>query len=249
MNGESDILARSQNIRQAQTKRRKMTLMKTLTPSANAPSDPQVGKLHERLLSAARKSGVTSQQFQVALAYPGTELEDGMITLLVQFAKKASGIITPVRAQDTGKASGIITPVRAQDTGLVPNGWEVKSDNLEGDISLANLDYSSCPVREGEQYVSGGTMLQRAGNAYGSLGFAAALLKAQDEGKEIFPVESRDKHYFVMPRTVLLDDDRSRRVAYFDWSGKRWVLKFAWLGNYFFGSARFVRPRELPSAA
>ncbi|MBI2459022.1 MAG: hypothetical protein HYV53_00535 [Parcubacteria group bacterium] len=118
-----------------------------------------------------------------------------MVALLVRFGKKVRGIITPVRAQDTG---------------LVPNGWTIKSDNLEGDISLANLDYSSCPVREGEKYVGGDTMFERAGNAYGSLGFAAALLKAQDEGKEIFPVESRGKHYFIMPRTILIVDVRLR---------------------------------------
>ncbi|MDP3899950.1 MAG: hypothetical protein Q8Q23_02605 [bacterium] len=203
--------------------------MKTLTPSVKEPSSPQAGKLHDRILSAARKSGIDSGQFQDALAYPGTELEDGMIVLLVQFAKKVSGIITPVRAQDTG---------------LVPRGWEVKSDNLEGDISLANLDYSSCPVREGETYVNCDTMLERAGNAYGSLGFAAALLKEQEEGKEIFPVESRGKHYFIMPRTVLIADDRYREVAYFDWRGRRWVLRFFWLGSRFSDDSRFVRPRE-----
>lgn len=193
------------------------------------PSEPQVGKVHERLLAAARKSGVTPQQFQEALGYPGTGLEDELLAVFVRFAKKVSGIITPIRAQDTG---------------LIPNGWTVESDNLEGDINLANLDYSSCPVREGESYVSGDTMLQRAGNAYGSLGFVAALLKAQDEGKEIFPVESRGKHYFVMPRTILLSDGRRRGVAYFRWGGERWVLRFGWLVSRFRVHARFVRPRE-----
>ncbi|MDP2709035.1 MAG: hypothetical protein Q8O93_03250 [bacterium] len=197
---------------------------KTLTPSVR-----QAGKLHDRILSAARKSGIDSGQFQDALAYPGTELEDGMIVLLVRFAKKARGIITPVRAEDTG---------------IIPNGWTVKSDNLEGDINLANLDYSSCPVRASESYVSGDTMLERAGNAYGSLGFAATLLKAQEEGKEIFPIESRGKHYFIMPRTILLYDDRNRKVADFDWSDEQWVLSFRWLDYNFNDSARFVRPRE-----
>ena len=205
---------------------------KTLTPSVvKEPSSPQAGKLHDRILTAARKSGIDSGQFQDALAYPGTELEDEKVVLLVRFAKKASGIITPVRAQDTG---------------LVPKNWEIKSDNLEGDINLANLDYSSCPVREGETYVSGDTMLQRAieAKAYGSLGFAAALIKEQEEGKEIFPVESRGKHYFIMPLTELVDGDRNRRVAYFDWIGERWVLDFDWLDSYFGDSDRFVRPRE-----
>lgn len=206
-----------------------------MTPSVNTPTDPQVGKLHERLLSAARKSGLTTQQFQVALAYPGTELEDGLLVTIVQFAKKASGIITPVRAEETG---------------LIPNGWSVESDSLEGDISLANLDYSSCPVQEGDNgYVNGDTMLARAGNAYGSLGFVAVLLKAQAEGKEIFPVASRGKNYFIMPRTILLDVSRGRRVACFGWDGSRWALGFGYLDDGFRGRIRFVRPRELPLAS
>jgi hypothetical protein len=70
------------------------------------------------------------------------------------------------------------------------------------------------------------------------------LLKAQEEGKEIFPVKSRGKHYFIMPRTVLLDGRRLRMVACFYWRDERWVLDFSWLRGAFRGSARFVRPRE-----
>lgn len=206
-----------------------------MTPSNAVPSDPQVGKLHERLLSATRKSGVTTQQFQIALAYPGTELEDGLLSVIVRFVKKAAGIITPVRAQETD---------------LIPDGWSVEIDSLEGDVDLSKLDYSTCPVQPGDGgYIGGDTMLGRAGNAYGSLGFTAALLKAQAEGKEILPVESRGKHYFIMSRTILLDDDRGRRVAFFGWDGRQWALDFGYLVNDFGGRGRFVRPRELPSGA
>lgn len=212
--------------------------MKKLTPSVNAPSDPQVGKTHERLLSAARKSGVTSQQFQVALAYPGTELEDELLAVFVRFAKKVRGIITPVSAEDSG---------------LIPNGWTVRvkdgvrQDFPEGEVDLAKLDYSICPVQDGDDhYVNGDTMLQRAikAKAYGSLGFAAVLLKEQKEGKEIFPVESRGKYYFIMPLTELFDGRRDHRVACFDWGDERWVLSFPWLDSNFNDNARFVRPRE-----
>ena len=212
--------------------------MKTLTPSVKEPTVPQAEKLSDRIYVAARKSGIDSGQFQDALAYPGTELEDGMVVLLVRFAKKARGIITPVGAEDSG---------------LIPNGWTirikngVRQDFPEGDVDLAKLDYSICPVREGESYVNGDTMLERAveAKAYGSLGFAAILLKEQEKGKEIFPVESRGKHYFIMPLTeLLLDVRRLRRVACFDWCGRQWVLRFGWLDSGFDGSARFVRPRE-----
>ncbi|MDP2708876.1 MAG: hypothetical protein Q8O93_02395 [bacterium] len=182
------------------------------------------------LRPAFNKLNFSAKQWQVVVENGG-QLQDQAVELVKKLVKKASGIITPVRAQDTG---------------LIPNGWTVKSDSLEGDINLANLDYSSCPVREGETYVSGDTMLQRAieAKAYGSLGFAAALIKEQEEGKEIFPVESRDKHYFIMPLTVLIGVGRGREVACFDWDGERWVLSFRWLDDYFLDGDRFVRPRE-----
>lgn len=204
-------------------------MSKVLTPSVNSPSDMQIEKLHERLLSATSKSGVTPQQFYAALAYPGVELEDGLLAVIVRFAKKASGII--------------VAPISAEDTGLVPNDWEVESDDLEGEINLAAMDYHFSVRGDTSYIVNGYTVLQEAGNAYGSLGFAAVLLKAQDEGKEIFPVASRNKHYFFMPRTILLDDRRGRYIAYFDWIGGRWALDFHLLDDHLFGRGRFVRPR------
>lgn len=203
-----------------------------LTPSE--PSVNQVEKVCDRLMVAARKSGIPLAQFQVALGFPGTGLEDDLAAVFVKYAKKASGIVTPVRAEDTG---------------LIPQSWKVKKggDRPEGDVDLAKLDYSTCPVRKDEEYVSGETMMKRARElgAIGSLGFAAELLKAQDEGKEIFPVESRGVHYFIMPLTELQDVDGNGGVAYFRWPGERWGLDFRWLLFRWLGRfsrcGRFVR--------
>lgn len=199
-----------------------------LTPSK--PSTNQVEKICDRLMVAARKSGVPMAQFQVALGFPGTGLEDDLAAVFVKYAKKAQSIVTPIAAADTG---------------LVPQDWKVRKDTPEGDVDLAKLDYSACPVRD-DEYVSGETMMKRARKlgAIGSLGFAAELLKAQDEGKEIFPVESRDKHYFIMPLTELRDDDGHGSVAYFHWVGKRWKLFFRRLGSGFSRDVWFVRRRE-----
>jgi len=41
----------------------------------------------------------------------------------------------------------------------------------------------------------------------------------------------------------LLNDNRNRRVAYFNWNGQQWVLNFNWLNNNFNDNNRFVRPR------
>jgi hypothetical protein len=198
------------------------------------PSDPQVGKLHERLLAAARKSGVSPAQFQLALGFPGTDLEDEIAASIVKFSKRASGIVTPVRAQDTG---------------LIPEGWTVESDSPEGDVNLAKLDFTVCPVRDGDgDWVGGETMLKRAVEvkAIGSLGFGKMVIDAQKEGKDIIPVELRGKVYIILPRTILLVRDRYRRVAYFYWSDKaaEWVMSFYYVGYSFNRDDRFVRPRE-----
>jgi hypothetical protein len=92
-----------------------------------------------------------------------------------------------------------------------------KQDFPEGEVDLAKLDYSACPVRDGEGHINGTKMMERAkeAKAIGSLGPAAELLKAQDEGKEIFPIESGGRHYFIMPLTELQDVDGNGDVATF----------------------------------
>ncbi|MEK7617667.1 MAG: hypothetical protein AAB410_00815 [Patescibacteria group bacterium] len=190
-----------------------------------------------RLLQSARRHRVRLSEFrtefQVALGYPGTELEDEIAASITKFSKRASGICTPVRAEETG---------------LVPSGYTVESDDLEGDIDIANLDFDTCPVREGDgDWVSGDTMMARAKQvkAIGSLGFGKLVLDKQKEGKDIIPVELRGKVYILLTRTVLRRRSGSRCVLYLRWDGKRWVVDVYWLDVYFYRYVRFVRSREL----
>ena len=156
----------------------------TTTPST--PSNNQVGKLEERLRASARKSGTTEEHFQGALGFPGTGLEDEIAAVIRKYANKVRGIVIP------GSASS---------TGLIRTGWSVNvkdgvpQDLPEGETELANVDYV-CPLgKDDGDWISYDTMMQRATKlgAIGSLGYAAELLNAQKEGKEIFPVESRGK--------------------------------------------------------
>lgn len=216
-----------------------------MTTTSSTPSNNQVDKLEERLRASARKSGTTEETFQAALGFPGTGLEDEIAAIIRKYANKARGIITAVAAVLTG---------------LIPEGWKVNvkdgvpQDFPEGETELANVDYV-CPLRQGDgDWISYDTMKQRAKElgAIGSLGYAAELLKAQEEGKEIFPVESRGKHYFIMVLTELLDGRGRRRVAFFYWDelSQRWVLIFCWGDNSFDGRARLLVPREKkPSVA
>ena len=155
----------------------------------------------------------------------------------ISFHLRAIADLLEQGEQPVKKGSHVKVPL-AIDTKLIPQGWSVVSDAPEGDVDLAALDCSLCPVRGSETSINGTTMMARAkeDRAIGSLGLAAALIKAQDEGKEIFPVESRGKHCFIMPLTELQYGDGLGYVAYFYWSDKqhRWVLHFNWLDNYFF---------------
>jgi len=137
--------------------------------------------------------------------------------------------VTATESQ-TRKPLGIVSPVRAQDTGLIPKDWTVEADVPEGEINLAELDYSL-------------DRFQLA-RAFGSLGLAVELLKVQRAGKEIFPVESRGQHYFFMPRTILLDGKGNRYIPYFAWNGgsKQWVLNFSKHHSLFLSVARFIGP-------
>lgn len=189
--------------------------------------------------SALEDNAFTHDELQAVHANAGpykAEFAESFIAFLRAFSRKVRGIVTPRRAEETG---------------LVPANWRVKTDQPEGEVDLARLDYDYCPVHGSETYTGGDTMLERAATAHaiGSLGFAHELLKAQDQGKEIFPVESRGVHYFVMPLTVLLDARGGRPVAYFRWNGERWVLHFNWLDDDVFDScARLVRVREAAAA-
>ncbi len=221
--------------------------MSTLLTSKKNATEAQfrrVRNLTQEAIEAANleQAGFTHDDMQAIHANAAPykkELAVAFIAFLTSFTKKLLGIATPVPADKTS---------------LIPNGWTVKvresvpQDFPESDVDLSKLDYSLCPVRGSEEHINGTTMMARAreDKAIGSLGLAAVLLKAQDEGKEIFPVESRGKHYFIMPLTELQGVIGFGYVAYFRWSRgeRRWVLGFGWLGRSFVRDGRFVRRSE-----
>ena len=49
----------------------------------------------------------------------------------------------------------------------------------------------------------------------------------------------------MMSCTILLDRNRNRRVAYFNWNDKasEWVLNFYYVDNNFNSNDRLLRPR------
>jgi hypothetical protein len=210
-----------------------------MTTTSSTPSNNQVGKLEERLRASARKAGITEDHFQAALGFPGTGLENEIAAIIRKYANKVRGIVNAYPAVLTG---------------LIPHGWSVNTKNAvpqdlpEVETELANVDYV-CPLKQGDSsYIDYDTMMQRAIelDAIGSLGYAFQLLEAQKQGKEIFPVASRGKHHFIMPRTELFVSNGHRNVAYFFWGSgsEEWICAFLWDGSRFDRNARFLVPRE-----
>ncbi len=221
---------------------------KPLITSEGALADERLAKIDHVLNVLLRplfaKLNIKAEEWQAGVIENGGHLQDLVAGVVKNLVKMASGIVTPRRAEETG---------------LLRVGWKVyvteegvRKDKLEGDVNLANVDYV-CPLNDSDGDLIGGeVLLQRAVelNAIGSLGYAAELFKAQDEGKEIFPVESRGRHYFAMPLTEILDEHDKRCVAYFRWEAKsrRWGLFFPWLSGNFSRMIRLVCQKN-PSVA
>ncbi len=202
-----------------------MSEIETLT--ASEPYDRQVEKLTERLLAAGRKSGIPPSQFQVGLEYPGTQLEDKIAKIIVEFSKRASGIFTLMAAKDTG---------------LVRDGWTIESDD-PCNVDVAKLDYSYCPVKAGEGSINGTVLLERA-CGIGCLGFGKLVLDEQKAGRNVIPVELQGKIYIPLTRTILRNRYDDRYVPCLHWNGSEWCVIFFWLDDRFNSDARLVRPSE-----
>lgn len=136
----------------------------------------------------------------------------------------------------------VVRPLRAQQTGLIPAGWTVEKDELEGDINITKLDFSYCPVVKVAK-VDGSAILREAAeqDVIGSLGFAKVVLDAQKEGKDIIPTELRGKIDIILPRTVLRDACTNCRVPSLVWDGGQWLLTFFFLLGDFGAGRRTIR--------
>lgn len=103
----------------------------------------------------------------------------------------------------------------------VPESWDpTRIPELFEEISF---------LHEGETYVNGLVMRQRALDEYGCPDgqfLAEWLLENQQHIPEIWR-----GHYLVFAGTVWRDRDGDLRVAYLYWNDERWCLHFDWLGS------------------
>ncbi|TAL49005.1 hypothetical protein EPN83_01905 [Patescibacteria group bacterium] len=118
------------------------------------------------------------------------------------------------------------------------DGWELVEDvPLVGEPTLGLVEF----LREGESWVKGDVMLERAkdiGNRAGQR-HAEHLLSQQ----ETIPEEYR-RYFLAFPGTVWRDPDGGLSVTCLDWGGGRWDLYWGWFDSDWIVSGRLVRVCE-----
>ena len=120
------------------------------------------------------------------------------------------------------------------------DGWElVRNVELPGGEPTLELNYF---LREGEGYVSGAVMMERAeevGSNAGQL-HAERMLDQQDRR---IPAEWRE-HFLIFAGTVWRDPDGGLCVPILYWRRDGWDLDWYWLDNVFGSHDRLVRLRN-----
>ena len=107
-------------------------------------------------------------------------------------------------------------------------------------FTIGDRTYELVPfLKEGESWVSGDTMVERANKLDANLnGFECDFfLKNEDK----IPSEYREKFYLIF--TTYREASGVRSVACLGWSGGRWYLRWGWLASRWFEDGRLVRRR------
>ncbi len=139
---------------------------------------------------------------------------------------------------------GIVIPLSAIETELIPNRWSVESDDLEGAVHTAELDFSFSLCKSNESYIIGDMVIERAKShsVLGSLGLAKIILDEQVAGRQIIPAQLQGVRQVIFPRTILRDVNGDRNFAYLRWCAG-WVLGFVRVDH-----SRFVFGDVMPRA-
>jgi hypothetical protein len=118
-------------------------------------------------------------------------------------------------------------------------GWELV-DGSAGPTGTLELELAEF-LKQGEDYVKGDVMLERAKKSGPMLGERQA--RALFEQQERIP-ETWRKFYLVFPRTVWRDRGGRLMVPYLGWYGRGWRLHFDWLGYDFRRHVRIASLRK-----
>ena len=128
-------------------------------------------------------------------------------------------------------------------------GWELLENAPRRITSVAGLELvpflkkdENSFLKKDENFISGEELVRRARAEFDAdcgQEDAEFLIEHRKEIPEKFR-----QFYLVFTGTVWEDSDGWRDVACLHWSGKRWSLRFRWLGLDYYARARLLRPRK-----
>lgn len=119
-------------------------------------------------------------------------------------------------------------------------GYTVEEDVEPSKFQVKNLEMVSF-LENGENYVKGEKMRQRAVGLKANLGLADAKYVLEHQAE--IPPEFRNNKYLVFTGTLLRDPDGSLHMADLRWDGQRWLLGFYWVARVWFDHDRLVRSK------
>jgi hypothetical protein len=142
-----------------------------------------------------------------------------------------------IAAKSDGQSAKYSFPSNTLAGDLIPGGWEIVEDVKPSQLEGKTLEMISC-LYDGDDYVDGKIMRQRAFDHNANLGLADAqyLLDHQDQ----IPVEFRGK-VFVFAGTLLRNHVGLLLVACLFFGGGCWYLDFRRLDDDWYRINRYLR--------
>ena len=119
---------------------------------------------------------------------------------------------------------------------LIPDGWTVVDDVATADFNMKKFKIKKF-LKKNESYISGEELRKRAIDLKANLGFK--VLEYVLEHQSQIPEEFRN-YWIYFTGTLLRRPDGVLCVACLYFDGDRWVLRFAWLDDFFDSNDRLA---------
>jgi hypothetical protein len=125
---------------------------------------------------------------------------------------------------------------------LLSLGWKIEPGGVsaEGALDISRFELREF-LEEGESYVVGTTMRERAKKMGGLTGLDSALYLLDNQEK--IPKEWRS-FYIAFPGALLRGPDGRLFAPYLFWNDRRWRLSLYWLVSYWRSCDRVLRLRK-----
>lgn len=126
---------------------------------------------------------------------------------------------------------------KATECGLLRQDWTVEKDEVVSDFSIFEVDWNFHVCLNNLKWANEQQINERLKNvkSVGSLGFASAILAAQDNGIFVIPWEAT-LNELIFPNTVVVDPQGRRYMLQLECSARWWEAEFRVINNDFYPS-------------